>query len=75
MATTKFLLQSILLLCLILLSLLALHHCDESIRAKSKVAAHTCIPLVDLGVAPKWCCTGEKDKCYASSQECFANCP
>ncbi|KAM3304000.1 hypothetical protein P3S67_015032 [Capsicum chacoense] len=76
MVSTKLSFQSILLLCVILFSMMALHHCDESKRTKAKLASDVCIPLFNHGEPPEWCCYVDKPPTcdYDSLQACLAKC-
>uniref|UniRef100_A0A0V0GJ09 Putative ovule protein n=1 Tax=Solanum chacoense TaxID=4108 RepID=A0A0V0GJ09_SOLCH len=77
MGFTKFSLQSVLLFCLVLFSLLALHHCDEGIgdegmnvEVEDKIDLCLQIP----GQPGKWCCATATKACYPSLAACEAKC-
>ncbi|KAM3358789.1 hypothetical protein P3S68_021722 [Capsicum galapagoense] len=76
MASTQFVIQSILLFCVILFSRLPLHHCDESRRVDANLATEICIPLLSPGSPPEWCCTLDKPATcgYVSPIACHAKC-
>ncbi|TMW83511.1 hypothetical protein EJD97_001494 [Solanum chilense] len=73
MASTKFSLQSILLLCLIFFSLLALHQCDEGTSVKPEIKFDGCMQIPGKG--GQYCCViSHPQQCYPTIDECEAKC-